>query len=115
MNILTICNISDKVVCNFLTKWAGDLKIGQNTGYLAYVLMAKSNLTKTYKMNILTICNISDKVICNLLTKWVRDLKIGQNTGYLAHVLMAKSNLTKHTKWTSSQYAIFQIKWYVTS
>ena len=39
MNILTICNISDKVVCNFLTKWAGDLKIGQNTGYLAYVLM----------------------------------------------------------------------------
>ena len=44
MNILTICNISDKVVCNFLTKWAGDLKIGQNTGYLAYVLMAKSNL-----------------------------------------------------------------------
>ena len=46
MYILTICNISDKVVCNFLTKWAGDLKIGQNTGYLAYVLMAKSNLTK---------------------------------------------------------------------
>ena len=44
MNILTICNISDKVICNFLTKWAGDLKIGQNTGYLAYVLMAKSNL-----------------------------------------------------------------------
>ena len=44
MNILTICNISDKVVCNFLTKWAGDLKIGQNTGYLAYFLMAKSNL-----------------------------------------------------------------------
>ena len=44
MNILTICNISDKVVCNFLTKCAGDLKIGQNTGYLACVLMAKSNL-----------------------------------------------------------------------
>ena len=35
MNILTICNISDKVVCNFLTKWAGDLKTGQNTGYLS--------------------------------------------------------------------------------
>ena len=75
-------------------------------------------------MNILTICNISDKVVCNFLTKWARDLKIsvylayvliGQNTGYLAYVLMAKSNLTKHTKWTSSQYAIFQIKWYVTS
>ena len=44
MNILTICNISDKVVCNFSTKCAGDLKIGQNTGYLASVLMAKSNL-----------------------------------------------------------------------
>ena len=44
MNILTICNISDKVVCNFLTKCAGDLKICQNTGYLASVLMAKSNL-----------------------------------------------------------------------
>ena len=44
MNILTICNISDKVVCNFLTEWTGDLKIGQNTGYLFYVLMAKSNL-----------------------------------------------------------------------
>ena len=43
MNILTICDISDKVVSNFLTKWAGDLKIGQNTRYLAYVLMAKSN------------------------------------------------------------------------
>ena len=65
-------------------------------------------------MNILTICNISDKVVSNLLTKWVRDLKIGQNTGYLAYVLMAKSDLTKH-KWTSPQYAIFQIKWYVTS
>ena len=115
MNILTICNISDKVISNFLTKWPGDLKIGQNTGYLAYILMAKSNWTKTYKMNILTICNISDKVVCNFLTKWVRDLKIGQNTGYLAYVLMAKSNLTKHTKWTSSQYAIFQIKWLVTS
>ena len=98
-----------------LTKWVRDLKIGQNTGYLAYVLMSKSNLTKTYKMNILSICNIWDKVVCNLLTKWVRDLKIGQNTGYLAHVMMVKSNLTKHTKWTSSQYAIFQIKWYVTS
>ena len=49
MNIPTICNISDKVVCNFLTKSAGDLKIGQNTGYLAYVLMAKSNLTKQTK------------------------------------------------------------------
>ena len=46
MNILTICNISDKVVCNFLTKGARDLKFGQNTGYLAYVLMAKSNLIK---------------------------------------------------------------------
>ena len=44
MNILTKCNISDKVVCNFLTKCAGDLKIDQNTRYLAYVLMAKSNL-----------------------------------------------------------------------
>ena len=110
MNILTICNISDKVVCNFLTKWAGDLKIVQNTGYLVYVLMAKSNWTKTYKISILTICNISDKVVSNLLTKWVRDLKIGQNTGYLAYVLMAKSDLTKHTKWTSPQYAIFQIK-----
>ena len=40
MNILTIYNISDKVVCNFLTNWARDPKIGQNTGYLAYVLMA---------------------------------------------------------------------------
>ena len=50
MNILTICNISDKVVCNFLTKGARDLKFGYNTGYLAYVLMAKSNLIKTYKM-----------------------------------------------------------------
>ena len=69
INILTIYNISDKVVCNFLTKWARDLKISQNTGYLAYVLMAKSNLTKTYKKNILTLCNISDKVVCNLLTK----------------------------------------------
>ena len=73
-------------------------------------------------MNILTINiqnehprNISDKVVCNFLTKWAEDLKIGQNTGYLAYVLMAKSNLTKHTKWTSSQYAIFQIMWYVTS
>ena len=110
MYIPTICNISDKVVSNLLTKWVRDLKIVQNTGYLAYVLMAKSNWNKTYKMNILTICNISDKVVSNLLTKWVRDLKIGQNTGYLAYVLMAKSNLTKHTKWTSSQYAIFQIK-----
>ena len=50
MNILTICNTSDKVVCNLLTKRARDLKFGQNTGYLAYVLMAKSNLIKTYKM-----------------------------------------------------------------
>ena len=67
-------------------------------------------------MNIPTICNISDKVaVSNLLTKWVRDLKIGQNTGYLAYVLMAKSDLTKHKKWTSPQYAIFQIKWHVTS
>ena len=72
MNIPTICNISDKVVCNFLTKWARDLKIGQNTGYLAYVLMAKPNSTKTYKMNILTIYNISDKVVCNFLTNWAR-------------------------------------------
>ena len=88
MNILTICNISDKVVCNFLTKWAGDLKIGPNTGYLAYVLMAKSNLLNI-QMNILTICNISDKVVCNFLTKWAEDLKIGQNTGYLAYVLMS--------------------------
>ena len=44
MNILTICNIWDKVACNLLTKWVRDLKIGQNTGYLSYVLMAKSNL-----------------------------------------------------------------------
>ena len=53
MNILIICNTSDKVVCNLLTKGAKgarDLKFGQNTGYLAYVLMAKSNLIKTYKM-----------------------------------------------------------------
>ena len=49
MNILTVCNISDKVVSNFLTKRVKDLKIGQNTGYLAYVLMAKSNLTKHTK------------------------------------------------------------------
>ena len=49
MNILTICNISDKVVSNLLTKWVRDLKIGQNTGYLAYVLMAKSDLTKHKK------------------------------------------------------------------
>ena len=49
MNILTICNISDKVVCNFLTKGARDLKFGQNTGYLAYVLKARSNLIKTKK------------------------------------------------------------------
>ena len=70
INILTICNISDKVVSNFLTKCrVRDLKIGQNTGYLAYVLMATSNWTKTYKINILTIYNISDKVVCNLLTK----------------------------------------------
>ena len=62
MNILTICNISNKVVCNFLTKGARDLKFGYNTGYQAYVLMAKSNLIKTYKMNILTICNTSYKV-----------------------------------------------------
>ena len=41
MNILTICNISDKVVCNLLTKGFIDLKFGQNTGYLAYVLKAK--------------------------------------------------------------------------
>ena len=109
MNILTICNISDKVVCNFLTKWAEDLNIGQNTGYLAYVLMAKSNLLNI-KMKILTICNISDKVVCNFLTKWAEDLKIGQNTGYLSYVLMSWWNLTKHTKWTSSQYAIFEIK-----
>ena len=62
MNILTICNISDKVVCNFLTKGARDLKFGQNAGYLVYVLKAKSNFNKTNKMNILTICNTSDKV-----------------------------------------------------
>ena len=73
MNILTICNTSDKVVCNLLSKGARDLKFGQNTGYLGYVLMAKSNFTKTYKMNILTICNISDKVVCNFLTKGARD------------------------------------------
>ena len=73
-------------------------EIGQNTGYLAYVLMAKSNLTKHTKWTSSTICNISDKVVSNLLTKWVRDLKIGQNTGYLAYVLMAKSDLTKHKK-----------------
>ena len=52
MNILTICNISDKVVSNLLTKWVRDLKIGQNTGNLAYVLMAQSDLTKHKKMNI---------------------------------------------------------------
>ena len=69
INILTICNISDKVVSNFLTKCVRDLKIGQNTGYQAYVLMATSNWTKTYKINILTIYNISDKVVCNFLTK----------------------------------------------
>ena len=39
MKILTICNISDKGVGNFLTKGVGELKIGQNTGNLAYVLM----------------------------------------------------------------------------
>ena len=66
-------------------------------------------------MNIPTICNISDKVVCNFLTKSAGDLKIGQNTGYLAYVLMAKSDLIKHKKWTSPQYAIFQIKWHVTS
>ena len=32
MTDITICNISDKVVCNFLTKGARDLKFGQNTG-----------------------------------------------------------------------------------
>ena len=66
-------------------------------------------------MNILTICNISDKVVCNFLTKWAGDLKIGHNTGYLAYVLMAKSNLLNIQNEQSSQYAIFQIKWYVTS
>ena len=66
-------------------------------------------------MNIPTICNISVKVVCNFLTNSAGDLKIGQNTGYLAYVLMAKSNLTKHEKWTSPQYAIFQIKWHATS
>ena len=40
MNILTW----DKVVCNLLTKWVRDLKIGQNNGYLAHVMRAKSNL-----------------------------------------------------------------------
>ena len=69
LKILTICNISDKVVCNLLTELARNLKIGRNTRYLAYVLMVKSNLTKTYKMKILTICNISDKVVCNFVTK----------------------------------------------
>ena len=49
MNILTICNISDKVVCNFLTKGARD-PIWSEYIYLDYVLMAKSNLIKTYKM-----------------------------------------------------------------
>ena len=44
MNILTICNTSDKVVCNLLTNGARDLKFGQNTGYLDYGLKAKSNL-----------------------------------------------------------------------
>ena len=44
MNILTICNISDKVVCNLLTKGTRDLKFCQNTRYLDYVLQAKSNL-----------------------------------------------------------------------
>ena len=43
MNILSICNIWDKVV-NLLTKWVRDLKIGQNTEYLVYVLMSWSNL-----------------------------------------------------------------------
>ena len=102
MNILTIGNISDKVVSNLLTKWVRDLKIGQNTGYLAYVLMANQigiKHTKWHSHNM----QISDKVVCNFLTKWARDLNIGQNTVYLAYVLMAKSNLTKHTKWTSSQ------------
>ena len=65
INILTICNISDKVVSNFLTKCVRDLKIGQNTGYLAYVLMA-NQIGKHTKW---TICNISDKVVCNFLTK----------------------------------------------
>ena len=49
MNNLTIGNITDKVVSNLLTKWVRDLKIGQNTGYLAYVLMVKSDLTKHTK------------------------------------------------------------------
>ena len=49
MNNLTIGNISDKVVSNLLTKWVRDLKIGQNTGYLAHVLMVKSDLTKHTK------------------------------------------------------------------
>ena len=31
-------------MCNLLTKWVRDLKIGQNTGYLAHVMIAKSNL-----------------------------------------------------------------------
>ena len=62
MNILTICNTSDKVVCNLLTMGARDLKFGQNTGYLDYGLKARSNLIKTNKMNILTICNPLDKV-----------------------------------------------------
>ena len=61
-------------------------------------------------MNIPTICNISDKVVCNFLTKWAGDLKIGQNTGYLAYVWWQNQIGLKHTKWTSSQYAIFQIK-----
>ena len=95
MNILTIGNISDKVVSNLLTKWVRDLKIGQNTVYLAYVLMAK-------------IGNISNKVVSNLLTKWVRDLKIGQNTGYLAYVLMANQIGIKHTKWHSHNMQYFR-------
>ena len=44
MNILNKCNTSDKVVCNLLTHGAKDLKFGKNTGYLDYVLKAKSNL-----------------------------------------------------------------------
>ena len=72
MNILTICNISDKVVCNFLTKGARD-PIWSEYWISSLCSDGLIKFTKTYKMNILTICNISDKVVCNFLTKGDRD------------------------------------------
>ena len=60
--------------------------------------MAKSNLTKTYKVKFPTICNFSHKLVCNFLTELTRNLKIGRNTRYLAYVLMTKLNLTKTYK-----------------